>query len=88
MKKESTVEIYHEESNFVVIRVAERQYPSVLIQGDSLAGLVSAAQTAIELFDDNREEALEELKGLYYQLNQRLEAYKKILKENDIEPPF
>ncbi len=88
MKEEKTLEVYHEESNFAVIKATGRKFPGVLIQGDSLAGLVGATKTAIELFDSDREEALDELKGLYEELNWRLEAYQKVLEENDTPLPF
>jgi hypothetical protein len=82
--KKATLEIYHEGSNFVVLKAPGRAYPGVLIQGDSLTGIVGDAREAIELFDSDREEALELLKGLYEQLNWRLEAYNQVCKENQI----
>jgi hypothetical protein len=83
MKKETNVEIFVEESNFVVLRVPSRRYPGVLIQGDSLVNLVSAAKDAIELFDIDKKEALEALKFLYDELNWRLEGYIKTLEANN-----
>jgi hypothetical protein len=72
MKRPATVEIYHEQSNFVVLSAPGRKYPGVLIQGDSLMMIVGDIREAIELFDSDREESLEVLKGLYEELNGRL----------------
>ena len=41
MVENISVEVFHEEANFVVLRVPSRKYPGVLIQGDTLGGLVS-----------------------------------------------
>jgi len=55
---EETLEVYCNETNFTVIRVRERSYPGVLIQGDSLMGIVGDLKEAVQLFDEDREESL------------------------------
>ena len=77
MKKE-LVEMYSEESNFVVLRTPARRYPGVLIQGDSLGGIVDELKTAIELFASDREESLDCLELAFNELKWRLEGYKKV----------
>jgi hypothetical protein len=84
MKKETLVEILAEETNFAVIKIPSRNYPSVLIQGDSLCGLLGSAKEAIELFDIDKEESKEALKHLYEELEWRFEAYWKVCQENQI----
>jgi hypothetical protein len=84
MKKETLVEIFAEESNFAVIKLPSRNYPGVLIQGDSLGGLLGDVEDAIELFDSDKEEATEALKSLYEELKWRFEAYQKVCQENQI----
>lgn len=84
MKREQTVEILHEETNFVVIKIPTRSYPGVLVQGDSLGGLMVLAKESIDLFDVDKEEALACLTGLYDELKWRFEAYQKVCRENQI----
>jgi predicted RNase H-like HicB family nuclease len=86
LKVETVVEILSEETNFAVIRVFSRNYPGVLIQGDSLMDLVGAAKDAIELFEKDKEDAIAALTYVYDELNWRFENYKKVLEEN--KTPF
>lgn len=83
MKRAQVVEILAEESNFVVIKVPSRKYPGVLIQGDSLYGIVGTLATAIELFETDKEEAMEALKEAYDELSWRTEGYQKVMEENN-----
>ncbi len=83
MKTKKIVEIYFEEPNFAVIRVPSRHYPGVLIQGDSLLGLVGLVKEAIAFVEVDKSEAMDALTELHDELNWRLENYKKVLKEND-----
>lgn len=85
MKKEP-LEIFAEETNFAVIKLPNRKYPGVLIQGDSLAGLLADIEEAIKLFDSDRDEALEALKSIRGELRWRFEAYKKVLKMENFKP--
>lgn len=87
MKIEKTVEVFSEETNFAVIRVFSRKYPGVLIQGDSLMDLVSTAKDAIELFEEDKGEAMAALTYLYEELNWRFKNYKKVLEENNTPFP-
>jgi hypothetical protein len=85
MKKEATVEIYAEESNFAVIRIPSRRYPGLLIQGDSLAGIVGELEEAIRLFDTDRDESLGCLELAINELRWRLKAYREVCSSNSIE---
>lgn len=85
MTREANVEIFAEESNFAVIRVPSRQYPGVLIQGDSLTGIVGDLEESIALFNDDREEAFAALKSGLDQLKWRLDAYLEVCKANGVE---
>ena len=85
MKREAVVDIYAEESNFAVIRVPSRQYPGVLIQGDSLKGIVADLQESLELFDIDRKESFATLKLGLEQLKWRLDAFLEVCGANGIE---
>ena len=67
-----------------MLRAPSRRYPGVLVQGDSLGGIVSDLETAIELFDSDREESLGCLELAFNELKWRLEGYKKVCEENNI----
>jgi hypothetical protein len=88
MKKETVVDIYAEETNFAVIKISSRKYPGVLIQGDSLYALLSTVTDVIELFNVDKEEAMEGLRYLYDELNWRVECYQEVLKENGEPFPY
>lgn len=84
MKRESVVEIYHSENDFVVMRAPGRDYPGVLIQGDSLHNLLDTAKEAVDLFDTDSEAARKALLNICEELNWRCEAYKKVCDKNNI----
>ncbi len=88
MKKQAIVEVFSEEVNFAVIRIPERQYPGVLVQGDSLYNLLSTVIDVIEVFENDKEEAMEALKFLYKELNWRVENYQKVMEDNNSPFPF
>ena len=88
MKRETTVEIFAEESNFVVLRVPGRKYPGVLIQGDSLSGIVGDLEQAINLFETDKEESLGCLKLAYDGLKWRLNGYIQACEDNSEDLPF
>lgn len=82
---EELPEVFCLESNFAVLRMPDRAYPGVLIQGDSLMGIVGELEEAIAHFDNDREESLGCLKNAYDQLVWRLTEYKKVCEANDIK---
>lgn len=61
-------EVFCYESNFAVLRMPGRAYPGVLIQGDSLIGIVAELEEAIAHFDNDREESLGCLKNAHDEL--------------------
>ena len=84
MKREMLIEVYHEESNFAVMKAPGRKYPGALIQGDSLGRIVGELAEAIELFESDKEESLGCLENAFEQLKWRLDLYSKVSKENQI----
>lgn len=85
MKDKVSPDVFHNETNFAVIKMAERKYPGVLIQGDSLAGIVGDLDEAANLFETDRAESFECLKGARDELKWRLEKYLEVCGENGIE---
>jgi predicted RNase H-like HicB family nuclease len=66
------VEALTEQHNYAVIRLPERKFPGVVVQGDSLSILVENLRRGVELLRDGRHEdgvgeiteALEVLEGV------------------------
>ena len=82
------IEVLSEASNLAVVRMPGRKFPGVVIQGDSLSILVSAAEIIranAPAGDEVLREAAEELCRL---LTGRLTHYEKVLRENGIELPY
>ncbi len=85
----ATVEIYSDTTNVSIIRHPDRQFPGLLIQGDTLNNLARAA-LAVSKSADGRlsdDEAFE-AKELAEELASLLEHYKSVLAENKISLPF
>lgn len=88
MKKEE-VEIYSDASNFAVLRHPGRHFPGSLIQGDSLYILLQNVIEAKEELDNGDGNAASEiLEDVIEILADRLEHYKKTLREHGCELPF
>ena len=85
MSKTVAIEVFHEESNFVVLQTPGRRYPGVVIQGDSLGGIVGELHEAIQLIDIDREEARGCLQNAYDSLKSRLDQYHEVCRENGIK---
>jgi predicted RNase H-like HicB family nuclease len=85
MVEKVLVEVLHQESNFVILRVPGRAFPGVVIQGDSLAGLVDELSGAIENFESDREESLGCLQNAFGSLKRRLDDYNEICRQNGIQ---
>ena len=72
--KVERVECFSDNSNAAVIRAFGRNYPGVLIQGDSLYNLCQfASKVVLELNKGNSAEA----QDIAMELSEMLEAYKK-----------
>lgn len=88
MKKE-LVEIYSDAANMAVLRHPDSNYPGSLMQGDSLCILIQDIKEArSEIDKGDSQEAKEILDAIIETLDERLEHYKKILKEHGKELPF
>lgn len=77
------VEIYSDQSNMPVVRYPGRNFPGLLVQGDTLHAL--CAQAAQALSDSPDSEELQELHG---NLVTMLEHYKSVLVGHQINLPF
>lgn len=65
MKKNICVALYGEEENYAVIRLPDRSNPGVVVQADSLAGLIAQLSIAIDGLERNDlDEVYAEMKGI------------------------
>lgn len=85
MKTTVTLEVFDDETNSVVIKMPNRAYPGVLIQGDSLMMILGELTEAIEYFKTDPEESLGCLKSAHEEIEWRLAAYKKVCEETGIK---
>ncbi len=88
MKKEE-VEIFSDATNQAVMKHPGRNYPGVLIQGDTLYSICqSLDDVCTELKCKNTEAAFDEANELRNALWGKLNHYKAVLGEHEIELPF
>lgn len=81
MKREIKVELFGEASNIAVIRMPQRRYPGILIQGDSFSDLLGSAKDALENLSSNNKESYEAIAYLYEELQWRFTFYEKAIEE-------
>ncbi len=76
--KELTVFLYGEPSNNAVLRLPDRKYPGVLIQGDTLKNLLEMSELVVKhARKQSDEELASEAEGLFESLRDIYEWYKK-----------
>ena len=86
-----SLEVYSEQSNKAIVRMNNRNYPGLVIQGDSLSILFCEIQELslrlceIKIKD---EELLYLAQGLQEKLLDSLLHYQQILQKHNIELPF
>ena len=88
MRTES-VEIYSDQTNAAVLRHPGRNFPGVLVQGDTLYAMCQAAdyvcKSAIRALPENEYLELNDLRNHLWDL---LVHYKQVLAEHNIQLPF
>ena len=87
MRKES-VEIYSDASNAAVVRHPGRNFPGVLVQGDTLQGIVHSLECVHAEASNLSEEAADELGDVLERLSELLMHYKVVLREHNVSLPF
>ena len=71
--------------NFAVVQLPERQYPGVVVQGDTLAGLVAQLGRMKTLLNAGQtDELVAEIAEMEDQLSVALSYYKKICADHSI----
>ena len=82
-----TVEMYSDTTNVAIIRLPGRQFPGMLIQGDTLYNLSRMAADALAGAEPQSDH-WHDIKELADQLQSRVSYYAQILREHGMELPF
>jgi hypothetical protein len=82
------VEILSDTSNMAVMRHPGRNFPGVLVQGDTLDGLVRELEVVLAERNRLSEEAAGELEDVYDRLAAFLAHYTSVLRAHALELPF
>ncbi len=85
------LEVFARDSNYAVIKPPGRQYPGVVIQGDSLAILCRMAKNIAECArttETKNKDLLENIQELSNALIGRLLHYQEVLSRHEIDFPY
>ena len=86
--KNEQIEIYSDASNMAVMRHPGRNYPGVLVQGDTLHSIVSELQVVLAERQKLSDDAAGELEGVYERLSEMLTHYIAVLEKHGMDLPF
>jgi signal transduction histidine kinase len=83
------VELLSRPINFAVVQLPERNYPGVVVQGDSLNALVQRVERMSKLLEANQVEDLAaEIEDVHEQLSDALLHYESVCAERSIPLPY
>ena len=86
--KKRRLELYSDLTNAAVIRAPGRKFPGVLLQGDSLASLISVLSRAHSAaVEGDVGETADEIEYALDELQWRLDHYDQVLTEHEIPLP-
>ncbi|HEX7449743.1 MAG TPA: hypothetical protein VF306_19445 [Pirellulales bacterium] len=89
INNEVSVEMLSDAINYIVLRTPGRQFPGMVLQGDSLARLYRcAAEVCRRAKDSDDQELIGEAGDLCEELRERLVFYEKVLESHGIELPY
>jgi hypothetical protein len=81
------LDVFSEASNQAIVRMPGRRFPGVVIQGDTLSGLVLDAKNILrELRAGN--EPIQDARYLVERLTEYLDHYERTLAAHDIPLPY
>lgn len=84
------VELFTDGGNNAVVRMPERKFPGVVVQGDTLATLWDSAARALEDLraPHGRQAGLDELASLVMHLDSMLVRYQRALDAHGLRRPY
>ena len=85
----NSVELLSRPINFAVVRLPEREFPGVVIQGDTLHSMLQQLNRMADLSSGRDREALnDEINDLKEQLAEALKHYENICLQHSIRLPY
>jgi hypothetical protein len=83
------IEVYSQASNLAVVRMPGRQYPGMVVQGDSLSILYKTATSILNRAKVTGDtELIDEANELTQLLASRIQLYESTLQQHGIELPY
>jgi hypothetical protein len=83
------VDIFTDQGNNAVIKLPDRLYPGVLIQGDTLLNLVKTAESVLlALNEDHNDKLLDDAEGLFLAMSEILDEFRQIVKNSNLNVPY
>jgi hypothetical protein len=93
--QEVPMELFSNASNLAIVRTPGRQFPGIVVQGDSLHNLCESARSVVLGLTSARsggapglDEVLEEAEDLLERLQDRVDAYEECLRTHGIKLPY
>lgn len=87
--KKIEIELFTNQGNGAILKLPNRKYPGVLIQGDSLSSLSRMINLASTEFDEsNYLELKDSIMQIKIEIDNHLKNYENILIEEGIEIPY
>ena len=87
--RQMQLEVYSDHTNMAVIKMPGRRYPGVLMQGDTLNGLLTKARLVVEKAKLSRNaELVDEAEDLAQELENFIDHYELVLKDHGIPIPY
>jgi len=88
-KLETTVKLLSEPTNYAIVHLPTRNFPGVVVQGDSLNALVSELEEALkDIANQNFKEAADIIADRLDTLRAARGQYEKVCRENAITLPY
>ena len=76
-------------ANFAVVQLPSRNYPGIIVQGDTMKSILVQMKTIVDLMNSGEsDEALEELEDIREMLASSLAHYEYVCATNNINLPY
>ncbi len=85
----SEIKALYESSNLYIVQLPTRNFPSIVLQGDTFYSIYKSIQGLKENVDPNTaKELFEDIDDLENRFKNILNVYEKVLVENNIRRPY
>ena len=89
MAEQSSVEVFSNDINRVILRTSGRHFPGIVLQGDTLRGLLRLSERLFSrLPNESDDELLDDAEDLRDRLKELLIHYENVLMAHHMELPY